>query len=282
MKILLAVDTENYSQVAAQEAARFAVNTWADVTLLGLEPAEKGNNGLSPKLIDALKAYMEHFTGPSSPFNRFEDASFVKRSDKMWEMLAPGQEGRKTLRVVGRRGDALENILSQAWEDEPDFLFVGGAGEGKPEWLGEINLPQKLASMAPCSVLVVKEKKEPETVVCCLDHDHVSQESLEMINQLVTLHKAELKIVGVTDAKGLAGKVETKMNEVLTYYTERGIRSWVELVKTEELNQFAKNASASSLIGLWLGKQSLLKKIFSKKMLEQLVSEAGSSVLILK
>jgi len=281
MKILLAVDSENYSYIAAQEAARFAINTWSDVTLLGLEGTERGSNGVSHDLAAAMKTYMDFFIEPSSPFARLEDTSFEKRSDKMWEMSDPG-EGRKKLRLVVRRGDALENILAQAWEDEPDFLVVGGAAEGKPEWLGQMNLPQKLASTAPCSVLVVKEKKDPETVVCCLDHDHVSQESLEMINQLVTQHKAELKIVGVTDEKGLAGKVEAKMNEVLTYYTERGIRSWVELVKTSDLGQFARNASASSLIGLWLGKQSLLKKIFSKKMLEQLITEAGSSVLILK
>ncbi len=282
MKILLAADIENYSYVAAQEAARFAVNTWADVTLLGLEHADKGTHEISQRLAKALNTYIEFFTAPSSPFAGFDDRSLVKQGDKTWEMTASGQEGRKKLRVLVRRGDALENILAQTWEDEPDFIVVGGAVAGKPEWLGEINLPQKLASTAPCSVLVVKEKKDPETVVCCLDHDHVSQESLEIINQLVTQHRAQLKVVGIADGKGLAGKVEAKMNEVLRYYTERGIRSWVELVKSEDLSQFARNASASSLIGLWLGKQSLLKKIFSKRMLEQLIGEAGSSVLILK
>lgn len=282
MKILVAVDTENYSTFAAREGARLAINTWADVTLMGLQSTGIKSETVDAKLVDAMKSHIEFFGDDSSPYGSCDYGPPAKQSDKVWELPRRTPEGRKPLRVIVRSGDALEGILSEAWKDEPDLIVVGSAKAGEPEWLGEINLPRKLASSAPCTVLVVKEEKVPETVVCCLDHDHVSQESLEMINQLVTLHSAQLTIVGVADGKGLNEKVQAKMNEVLHYYGERDIRSWVKLVRGEELGDFARNAAETSLVGLWLGKRSLLKKIFSKNMLEQLVGEAHSSVLVLK
>jgi len=282
MKILVAVDTEKYSNFAAREASWLAKNTWADVTLLGLQSTGNKSGPVDKKLVNALKGHIEFFGGDSSPYGSCDYGPPTRQGEKEWELPRQAPEGRKTLRVIVRIGDALEGILSEAWKDEPDLIVVGSAKAGEPEWLGEINLPRKVASSAPCTVLVVKEEKTPDAVVCCLDHDHVSQESLEMINQLVTLHSAQLTIVGVADGKGLNEKVETKMNEVLRYYGARDIRSWVKLVRGEELGAFARDAAETSLVGLWLGKKSLLRKIFSKNMLEELVGEAHSSVLVLK
>ncbi|MCJ7685937.1 MAG: hypothetical protein MUO68_16775 [Desulfobacteraceae bacterium] len=66
----------------------------------------------------------------------------------------------------------------------------------------------------------MKEEKKGDKIVCYLDHDLVSQQSLEMINQLVTLHKAELEIIDLTRGEGLKAEVEKKMDAILRYYTE--------------------------------------------------------------
>jgi hypothetical protein len=98
----------------------------------------------------------------------------------------------------------------------------------------------------------------------------------------VTLHQADLKLVGLSASKVLKQKVDTKMNDVLNYYSDRGITTWIHVVDADSLNDFIGEIAKKSLVGLWLGKKSFLQKIFSPDRLAQLIKAANSSVLILK
>lgn len=51
----------------------------------------------------------------------------------------------------------------------------------------------------------------------------MSQESLEMINQMVTIHKAQLELVGLTKDGGAKPEAYTRMIEIGDYYSDRGI-----------------------------------------------------------
>jgi len=280
MKLLVVVDKEQYSEYAAAEAARIAINTWADVTILGIQPGKKDKVG------EELASMVEHsrklFLGEASPYGVGGNDKLEKIGNAAWEMKKPAEQGRKTLEVLIRSGNISDIILDQAGKLEADLLVLGSSKGENYEWGGEIGLPRKIAAEANCSVLVIKEEKMPESVVCCLDHDNVSQESLEMINQLVTLHDADLKIVGLAGPKGLHENVMGKMNQVLQYYAARNIQAWVKMVAPEELDAFTVKAAESNLLGVWLGKKSLLQKVFSKDRIQQLVSAADSSIIILK
>ena len=48
--------------------------------------------------------------------------------------------------------------------------------------------------------MVVKKEFRIDQIVCCLDQDNVTQSSMELINQLLTIHRAGLTLVGFTDA----------------------------------------------------------------------------------
>jgi hypothetical protein len=206
-------------------------------------------------------------------------------SGTRWGLEAPvsPDTARKPLRLVVRSGNLLNAILGQARQDGSDFIVIGtAANKDEPEWIGEVDLTAKVANNAPCSVLVVKEEKAVNTVMGILDQDHVSQESLELINQMVTVHQAELKIVGLATSKGLDERVEMKMGEVLDYYAARGIKAWITMVTEQEMEGFAAHAAETSLLGLWLGKKSFLAKIFSKDRVSQLINVTTSSLLVLK
>lgn len=280
MKVLVVVDAEQYSRHAAQVAARFAINTWADVTILGLQEAKSGD-GPDAKLSCALSEIRGLFLNDDSPYGTYTDATFHPVQNGAWETDDAGSGGRKQLKVLIRQGDELRMVSEQVEQEQADFLILGASSDNA-EWEGELRFPQKVAASAPCSSLVIKGASMGKTLVCCLDQASVSQESLEIINQLVTIQEADLKIVGLAGPHGLREKVEERMMQVLRYYTERWVRAWVRLVDEEELPAFAHEASRTGTLGLWLGKKSLLTKLFSKDRLEQLIMASESSVVILK
>ena len=281
MKMLLVVDKERYSDDAALEAAQIAANTWAEVTVLGLQ--EQGAVELDAKLVERLVSFQRAFLDfEGAPYRSGPLEEAIKLRPDLWELSFAPPGGRKPLRIVVRRGKFLDEIMKQVKEDETDFLVLGLPSREEFQWAGYVNLPYKVASKAPCNVLLVKRKDAPKSVVCCLDHDYVSQESLELINQFVTIHDAELTIVGIAPPKGLKENVEEKMDQILQYYVGLGIRTWVKLVDEASLGGFVAEASRRSIVGLWMGKKSFLKELFAKDRLEELIDAARSLLLILK
>jgi len=172
--------------------------------------------------------------------------------------------------------------LAEAEDEESDLIVLGCRKGRDCGWEEDSSVPQKVAKGARCSVLVAKEEKRPNKIVCCLDHDSVSQASLEMINQMVTLHQAELAIVGLTDSKRLREEVDRKMNEILSYYTTQKIKAWVSVIDASFLDTFIMEAAEKGLIAVWIGKKSLLRKFFTQDHVEKLTTIAQSSVLILR
>ena len=118
--------------------------------------------------------------------------------------------------------------------------------------------------------------------MCCLDHDQVSQPSLEMINQMVTLYNAKLTLVGLSDGLQLKAEVEKKMDVLLRFYHERGIDPWVELVEFASLDSFITEASRWGLMALWMGRKSILEKALPRSKVNKLIKGGDASVLILR
>jgi len=289
MRILIAFDAQSYSAGIVSEVAKLAANTWADVTMLAVQPAAgtaQPDRDLAETLQRYKTAFIDEFAGADLPYGRPAGHESFMPKNGGWELSGGEQEGvgRKQLTVKIRGGDAVKEILAEAREQESDLIVLGCTTGLDCQWEGEIELPQKIAKRATCSVLVIKEKKLPDTIICCLDQAHVSQASLEMINQVVTLHQAELKIIGLTNPKGTIGKgdVEGKMAEILKYYADRQISAWIKLVQLDALEEYVARASREGMIALWMGEKSLLGKIFSRNLVGKLVNYSRSSVLILR
>jgi nucleotide-binding universal stress UspA family protein len=293
MRILVAVDQHPYSAHVVKDVAKLAGNTWADVTLLGVGPKatdigrSSNRAGIKHPLTEKLKNYRRNFLGhfekEESPYEKKScNYEFVEVKRGVWEELYICRGARKDLKIVLRSGNPVKEILAQSQEDESDLIAMGCYKKGDCQWEGAVNLPQKVANNATCSVLVVKEEKQIRKIVCCLDQENISQKSIEMINQMVTLYQTELEIVGLTNGTALKPMVEKNLNAILKYYTARQIKAWIKLVDAVSLASFISQEARRSMMALWMGEHSLLSKIFPRGKVDKLIRASESSVLLLR
>jgi nucleotide-binding universal stress UspA family protein len=297
MKILAAVDPNPYSAHAVLEVAKLAANTWAHVSLLAVvsksdakerdasvDPGSTlSDNPVVKALFDHQEAFLSHFQSREGPYRRTggsEELTEVKKG--VYEVKQASTPGRKRLDIRVRTGNPAKEILSEAKEEEIDLIVLGCDSLNGCGWESSSTVPRKVANDAPCSVLIAKALKDVKRMVCCLDHDRVSQASLEMINQMVTLHGAQLTIAGLAEHENLKMEVEKKLLNILRYYHDRGIDPWVQLVDIAFLNAFIAEKAKEGLMALWMGKQSILEKAFPKSQVSQLIKGSDSSVLILR
>jgi len=296
MKILVAVDQNPYSANTTNVVAKLAANTWANVTILGVLPrrsptgkvaaiSEEWNmeHPLPKALLEYQERFLRHFRKDECPYTQRDFGyQLIEVKKGVWDELYVAKSARKDLKVRIRLGNPVKEILAEAQEEEMDLIVIGCDHSRGCEWKGGGGVPQKVVNEATCSVLVTKEEKKVDKIVCCLDHDLVSQQSLEMINQMVTLHKAKLEIIGLTEGEELKAEVERKMDAILRYYTARGLEPWIEIVELASLDAFISQEARWGLMALWMGKRSMLEKVFPKAKVSKLIKGSEYSVLILR
>ena len=293
MRILVAVDQHPYSAHVVKDVAKLAGNTWADVTLLGVGPKatdigrSSNRAGIKHPLTEKLRNYrrnfLDHFEKEESPYEKRScNYEFVEVKRGVWEELYICRGARKDLKIVLRSGNPVKEILAQSQEDDSDLVALGCYKERDCQWEGAVNLPQKVANNATCSVLVVKEETQVRKIVCCLDQENISQKSIEMVNQMVTLYQTELEIVGLTDGTVVKPLVEKNLDAILKYYKARKIKAWINLVDVVSLPSFISKEASRSMMALWMGEHSLLSKMFSKAKVNKLIQGSESSVLLLR
>ncbi|MCJ7538392.1 MAG: universal stress protein [Desulfobacterales bacterium] len=293
MRILVAVDQHPYSAHVVKDVAKLAGNTWADVTLLGIgpkmtnidSPSNKSGkkNPLSKTLQNYRRSFLKHFEKEESPYEkRTCKHEFIEVKRGIWEESYVCRGARKDLKIVLRSGNPVKEILAQSHEDDSDLIVMGCDKDGDCQWEGTVNLPQKIANNAACSVLIIKEEKKIRKIACCLDQENISQKSIEMINQMVTLYQTELEIVGLTDGSTLKPLVEKNLDAILKYYKARQIKSWIKLVDTTSLELFISLEARRSMMALWMGGQSILTKMFPRGKVNKLIQGSKSSVLLLR
>jgi nucleotide-binding universal stress UspA family protein len=282
MKILVALDMNMYSSKIVKDVARLSQNTLADLIFLGVQNEP---NELDQTLVSSLTRYQKdvysYFGDDECPYGDFSSKQWEQAGKNDWSVSSKGMK-EFTLRV--RTGSVSKQVVSVATEMECDLVILGCGKEFGCEWEGEMNIPLRIAEDAPCSVLVVKNSGNSDQIVSFLDQSVVNQDALEMINQMVTIHGASLKIVGVKDKnEDKETEIEKRMVELLTYYNERKVNAWVKLIGSEHVKEYVTDASREAIVALWMGgKQSLIKRIFSKSMVDQLLETSLSSVFILR
>lgn len=288
MKILIAVDENAYSRYAVRQAARLAANTWSDVVMLAIEKnrayvAEEDleREQAHPKL-KMLNRYRADFLDAFGPdvdlYGGRTREPFVRRADKILEQDA---SGRKSFLLHLRGGDPVKAITAEARAQNCDLVIIG-CGQHEGGWGRGSDVPGRVADAVDCSVFVIREAVSPSRVVCCLGHGDVSQESLELINQWVTLYGADLEIVGVLKRGELREAVETKMGEVLDYYLHRDVRALIRVVDEDSLEAFIEAGAERDLMTLWLRHKSPMQRFFPGTGVAPLVNHASSSILILR
>jgi hypothetical protein len=295
MRILFAGDEQHYSEFAMNEVVRLAMNTWADVTFLGVvseglgaEAATAGGGALSRHpLNEAFNKYRETFLSAwgneGSPYSLQEPQyEWVSCRGGQWEQLRISRGIRKDLKVRLRAGDTAAEILAEAREEGVDLIVLGCTKGERCLWQGGLTVPQKVANDASCSVLLVKEDQPTSRILACLDQTSVSQESLEMINQMATIHKAQLQLIGLTKEGGMKTDAYTRLIELGDYYSDRRIPVATKLIEVPDFTNSLAQETQKDLLALWMGKKSLLDRFYPRDWVEKLIATSPTSVLVLR
>jgi len=267
MKILFAADDHSYSEDALPQLARLGENTWADIMLLGLSAQSKGMEDTINIYRKKLLAYCDPKLSPYLESN-------------------PGNDGeskfQKQVITLTKQGNAARLILEEINKENSDLITIGVSSMNNYSWKDAKDVPLKVAREASCSVLVIKENKKINKVLCCLDHDNISQKSLEMVNQMITLYHADLDIVVLTDGEDIEKKIEKKLSWLINYYSGHNIFPRIKLVKLASLERFISRQARWGLMAMWMGKKSILEKVFPSRKLSRLLKANDSSVLLLR
>ncbi len=288
MKILFAGDEQPYSAYALNEVVRLATNTWADVTLLAVAPAEAAAKTLEDQtLTQSLHRYRETFLasagGEGSPYalgaSRYE---WIPVKGSQWEELLVTRGAKKDLKVRLRTGNEAQEILAAAQEEESDLIVLGCTKGKQCLWQGSTPVPQKVVNDANCSVLLVKEEQPISRILACLDQSYISQDSLEMINQMATLHSAQLELIGLSQEGGLKKDVYRRLIEIGDYYEDRQIKVTTRLTEIADFENFIDKELQADLLALFMAKKSLLDRFFPRDWAGRFVSKCQTSVLVMR
>ncbi len=283
MRILLAADEHAYSQDALNETARLAANTWADVTLLGVGRSGSGDSAMKDALRNYREQFLNHWEQGGSPYES-QESQFEWLAAKAggWEEIKIVRGSRKSLRVRLREGNPATETLQEARADESDLIVLGCSKGEKCLWEGGKAIPQEIVNAADCSVLLVKEDQPVRRILACLDQGYISQESLEMINQMLTIHGAQLEFIGLSQNGDMNKAVYTRLIEIGDYYSDRQVDINIRVTDVSEFEKFVTGEVHDDLLALWMGKKSLLSKFFSRDWVGRFVSKCQTSVLVMR
>jgi 5-hydroxyisourate hydrolase-like protein (transthyretin family) len=288
MQILFAGDEHPYSAYALNEVIRLAMNTWADVTLLAVSPGEAGAKiAADHPLAQVLHKYREAFLGgaggegsPYAPGNwRYE---WLPLKGGQWEELLVNRGAKKDVMVRLRLGNEAQEILTEAREEESDLIVLGCTKGGQCIWQGSALVPQKVVNDAACSVLLVKEEQPISRILACLDQSYISQDSLEMINQMATIHEARLELIGLSQEGSMKKEVYRRLIEIGDYYEDRQIKVSTRLTDIAEFENVIDQELQQDLLALFMGKKSLLDRFFPRDWAGRFVSKCQTSVLVMR
>ncbi len=103
MRILVAVDKNPYSSYVVHEVGKLAVNTWSDITLLGvIKPEEAPNriedSDLAKTLLDYREIITSYYPKGECPYSREEISTFTTPKDNVF--VGVGKGGLKTLKII--------------------------------------------------------------------------------------------------------------------------------------------------------------------------------------
>lgn len=293
MRILFAGDEHTYSAYALNKASSLAMNTWADITLLAVSNSSAGgsaaetmdapDNAISTTLSNYREKFLSAWDGVESPYTTESWCyRWMPQKNGLWEETRVCLSSKKELKVRIRTGQIANEILAESMETGSDLVVIGCSKGAQCSWSQNAHVPQKVVSNANCSVLLVKEDLPIRKIIACVDQTPVSQDSLEMINQMVTIHNAELELIGLTKGGGVSSKAYEKLMQVGDYYNDRSIQAKMQLVEVSDFENFITSEARGDLFALWMGKKSLLDRFFPRDWVGKFVDSCHSSVLVLR
>jgi hypothetical protein len=103
-----------------------------------------------------------------------------------------------------------------------------------------------------------------------------------MINQLATIHKAQVELIGLSQSGDMQKDVYRRLIEIGDYYEDRQIKVATQITEIADFEKFVANELKQDLLALWLGRKSLLDRFFPRDWVGRFVSKCQTSVLVMR
>ena len=145
-RILLAVEGSEASARAIELATNLAVKFEADLVLISVV-----DGFARPEAVAQYKRFRAATRATKAHFAESLAYDAVERARV--QALARGV---RSIRSAVRFGDAAEEILKCRDETEADAIVIGSQGHGKIAGLMLGSVSQRIASVAPCAVVIAR------------------------------------------------------------------------------------------------------------------------------
>ncbi len=277
MKILLAVDASPDSKNAARVVRQFAEPASVDVLNVVDEDALK-HAYISPEM---PASYVASY--------RKEVSEAAERT--LHEIKLELDGVCPHVRLIADTGDAAESIVETAEETRPDLIVVGQRGmTATPSFLlGGVS--QKVATYAPCSVLVVKEALEKlERLVVAVDGSPNAQKTIRFLARTPFKPPMDVTIVTVwpqphvEESEVVQRKGEELLGRMAKELQHVPYRVQTEMLTGDPAFMILEAAVRRSAQLVLVGSRGMkaIKRFFLGSVSEKVLVHATCSVLIIR
>lgn len=150
-RILVAVDGSEISMRAVERAAELAAKFHAELIIVDVvEHGELPDFASMDVKLDKMRRGQRR----SADMAQLAE-SFARTTLKQAGTVAEAHGG-QSLRSEIRFGDAAEEILQLQKETQADAIVIGSRGHGRLAGMLLGSVSQKIASLAPCAVIIVR------------------------------------------------------------------------------------------------------------------------------
>lgn len=150
-RILVAVDGSEISMRAVERAAELAAKFHAELIIVDVvEHGELPDFASMDVKLDKMRRGQRR----SADMAQLAE-SFARTTLKQARTVAEAHGG-QSLRSEIRFGDAAEEILQLQKETQADAIVIGSRGHGRLAGMLLGSVSQKIASLAPCAVIIVR------------------------------------------------------------------------------------------------------------------------------
>jgi nucleotide-binding universal stress UspA family protein len=187
-KILVAVDGSSASVQAEELTAEIAKKFRSKVTAMHVVAHDFSDWKLRPKFFAMSDAMVKEITGRYVQ----EGKSVIAGAAMLFK-----EEGIEAKTVLDEFTDPAEAMIQESDKGKYDLVVIGNRGESEAETFSLGSVADKVATHAPCSVLIVKIGAKISKILMAIDGSENAKKAVKHAVQLASRLKADITLLNV-------------------------------------------------------------------------------------
>ena len=279
MRILVAIDDSRYSEWAVDALRKLPLTADPEITVCHVvEHGAITHPALHYPASKRFKSQVDQ-----------EIASRVRTAERLTEHAADRLRERWAhVETRVEKGNAAETIIDRAQELQCDLIVLGAQGRSDIEafLLGSVSF--KIATYAPCSVLVIKQPMETiERILLAVDGSAYSDRAASFLANHVDPTGLDLRVLTVVENRSEAleiASVTDDADEVSRKLTERGFTARASRREGHAAEQIAAGSRDEDVQLVVVGARGLtgLRQFFLGSVSHKTVKYCDRAVLVVR